>query len=126
MMAPYARLSATVLDTPNPQALGAFYARLLGWETTTNDPEWVMITPQDGGAGLSSQLEENYIRPVWPTVPGEQQMMRHLDISVHDLEHAVAWATDAGATEAGFQPQDHVRVMLDPDGHPFCLFRSES
>jgi hypothetical protein len=35
----------------------------------------------------------------------------------------VAWAQEAGATVAGHQPQPDVRVMLDPDGHPFCLFR---
>ena len=29
---------------------------------------------------------------------------------------------DAGATLAAHQPQKAVRVMLDPDGHPFCLF----
>ena len=23
---------------------------------------------------------------------------------------------------AGYQPQDTVRVYLDPAGHPFCLF----
>jgi len=23
---------------------------------------------------------------------------------------------------AAFQPQDDVRVMLDPAGHPFCLY----
>jgi len=23
---------------------------------------------------------------------------------------------------AGFQPQDEVRVCLDPAGHPFCLW----
>jgi hypothetical protein len=23
---------------------------------------------------------------------------------------------------ADFQPQDDVRVLFDPDGHPFCLF----
>jgi hypothetical protein len=27
-----------------------------------------------------------------------------------------------GATVAEFQPQGHVRVCLDPDGHPFCLY----
>jgi len=24
---------------------------------------------------------------------------------------------------AEFQPQDDVRVLFDPSGHPFCLFR---
>jgi hypothetical protein len=28
----------------------------------------------------------------------------------------------AGAVPADFQPQDDVRVFLDPAGHPFCLF----
>jgi hypothetical protein len=27
-----------------------------------------------------------------------------------------------GATQAAYQPQDDVRVLIDPDGHPFCLF----
>jgi hypothetical protein len=49
-------------------------------------------------------------------------MMVHLDIKVDDLDQAVAWATEAGATLADFQPQNHVRVCLDPAGHPFCLF----
>jgi hypothetical protein len=49
-------------------------------------------------------------------------MMIHLDIAVDDLESAVAWAIAAGARLAEFQPQNDVRVMLDPVGHPFCLF----
>jgi hypothetical protein len=49
-------------------------------------------------------------------------MMMHLDIGVGDLEAGVAWAIESGARLAEFQPQEHVRVMLDPDGHPFCLF----
>ena len=31
-----------------------------------------------------------------------------------------------GATVAEFQPQDNVRVLLDPAGHPFCLYVDES
>jgi hypothetical protein len=49
-------------------------------------------------------------------------MMTHLDIAVEDLAAAVAWAVEAGATLAGYQPQENVRVLLDPAGHPFCLF----
>ncbi len=48
--------------------------------------------------------------------------MMHLDLEVPDLESAVKAATEAGATEAEHQPQETVRVMLDPDGHPFCLY----
>lgn len=48
--------------------------------------------------------------------------MSHLDIAVEDLEAGVAFALEAGATLAEFQPQKEVRVMLDPVGHPFGLF----
>jgi len=38
---------------------------------------------------------------------------------------AVTEAVALGATLAGHQPQDHVRVLLDPAGHPFCLCRDD-
>ncbi len=75
-----------------------------------------------GGISLSFQTEELYIRPAWPAEPGAQQMMLHLEIRVDDLEAGCAHAAACGATLAEFQPQDDVRVHLDPDGHPFCLY----
>ena len=57
-----------------------------------------------------------------PSTTGNQQMMMHLDIEVDDLDAAGAEAIEAGATLAEFQPQQHVRVYLDPAGHPFCLW----
>ena len=70
--------------------------------------------------GAERALEE--VHAVWPAAPGEQQMMSHLDIAVENLEAGVAWALESGARLAEFQPQQDVRVMLDPAGHPFCLF----
>jgi hypothetical protein len=58
---------------------------------------------------------------VWPPVDGEQRPMMHLDFQVCDLDSAVEDAVALGATLAASQPQDNVRVMLDPAGHPFCL-----
>ncbi len=49
-------------------------------------------------------------------------MMLHLEIRVEDLEAALAHAVECGATPADYQPQDDVRVCLDPVGHPFCLW----
>ena len=49
-------------------------------------------------------------------------MMMHLDFGVDDLADGVAWAIECGAQEAAHQPQPDVRVMVDPEGHPFCLF----
>jgi catechol 2,3-dioxygenase-like lactoylglutathione lyase family enzyme len=118
-------LTATVLDTPDPRALAAFYHRLLGWPIGSDEPTWVTLRPPGGGAGLSFQLEEQYVRPVWPSDTAHQQMMTHLDIEVDDLEAAGAHAVAAGAVLAGFQPQKDVRVYLDPAGHPFCLWVAE-
>jgi catechol 2,3-dioxygenase-like lactoylglutathione lyase family enzyme len=122
MPQPRMRISASVLGAPEPRTLAAFYANLLGWTIAVDEPGWVMLKPPDGGTGLSFQLEDDYVPPVWPGTTGEQQMMVHLDIAVEDLDAGVTWARDAGASLAGFQPQAGVRVMLDPAGHPFCLF----
>ena len=51
--------------------------------------------------------------------------MMHLDIEVTDLDAAAADAVALGARVADFQPQDNVRVLLDPAGHPFCLCRDD-
>jgi catechol 2,3-dioxygenase-like lactoylglutathione lyase family enzyme len=115
-------LTGVVLDAPDARELAAFYRRLLGWSATQEEDDWVTLGAPGGGAGLSFQTEKAYVRPVWPAGPGDQQMSVHLDIQVDDLEAAGALARQAGATLADFQPQEHVRVYLDPDGHPFCLY----
>lgn len=122
MSAPEFHLSATVLGTPDPRGLAGFYRELLGWEVAEESPEWVRIRPPGGGTGLSFQLEDGHVPPTWPSAPGDQQMQSHLDIRVDDLEAGVARAKALGATMAAYQPQHDVRVMIDPAGHPFCLF----
>lgn len=122
MSRPRTRVSAVTLSSPDTRALAAFYERLLGW-TRVDDKGAGSIRPPSGGTGLSFHHEDHYARPVWPSEPGEPLMMVHLDIAVDDLDAGVAWAREAGATVAEHQPQPHVRVTLDPDGHPFCLFR---
>jgi catechol 2,3-dioxygenase-like lactoylglutathione lyase family enzyme len=120
---PRLTLTGTNIDAPDANALADFYRRLLGWTTRAEEPGWVIIQPAGGGGGrLSFQTESRYVRPVWPAGPGDQQMMMHLEIAVDDLEASVAHAVAQGATLAGFQSQEDVRVCLDPAGHPFCLF----
>lgn len=121
-MPPKLTIAATVLGAPDAGALASFYQQLLGWGVKVEEPNWVMLKPPGGGTGLSFQTETDYVRPVWPNGPGDQQMMVHLDISADDPAAAVSWALDAGAVLAEYQPQEDVRVMLDPAGHPFCLF----
>ena len=47
------------------------------------------------------------------------------DVQVADLDVAVAEGVALGASMASSQPQEKVRVLLDPADHPFCLCRDE-
>ncbi len=133
MQRPRMRITGPVLDAADPIALARFYERLLGWTMEACEGARSGYPAADGWARLRApsgdklefQWEAHYVAPTWPPVPGEQQMMIHLDIGVDDLDAAVAWALGAGATVAEHQPQDGVRVMIDPAGHPFCLFTAE-
>ena len=114
----------TVLGTPDPVALGRFYQGLLGGELDPGGGTFVtlLVRPTDT-TSLAFQLETDHVPPVWPTPgAGDQQMQLHLDVGVTDVAAAVEDAVALGATLAEFQPQDDVRVMLDPAGHPFCLY----
>lgn len=133
MTQPSLRVTSVTIAAPDPHELAVFYSALLGWPVTSTDPPrpgfpsqdgWAQIRPFDGAVGLTLnfEYEAGYVSPVWPSVEGQQQLQTHLDIAVDDLSSAVAWAQQAGATLAAFQPQEDVRVMLDPVGHPFCLF----
>jgi predicted enzyme related to lactoylglutathione lyase len=111
------------LDAPDGPELARFYARLLDWELFEGDDGGASVAPSaEAGYNLGFQTEPQYVRPVWPARPGAPQMSMHLEIQVDDLAEAVGHAVAAGAEVAEFQPQDTVRVMLDPAGHPFCLY----
>lgn len=83
----------------------------------------------NGGPSVSFQAEEWYEPPTWPEVDGHRAKMMHFEVAVHDLDAAIALVMRAGGSEAPHQPEDrdprHLRVMLDPAGHPFCLFTSD-
>lgn len=111
----------TVLSAPQAQPLAHFYRDLLGWPLHADTPDWCTMQVPGAPANLAFQSEEHYAPPRWPAGPGEPHMMVHLDIGARDVAAAVAAAQELGARLAEFQPQEDVRVMLDPAGHPFCL-----
>ena len=111
-----------VLDAPDVDVLARFYCNLRGWRIWKQDAEGAALDTGEGVAYLAIQYNPDYVRPVWPAAPGRQQMMLHLDFEVTDLDQAVALALSLGAELPEHQPQDDVRVLLDPAGHPFCLY----
>lgn len=119
---PSLRLATVCIDCADAEAMADFYGRLLGWEVGLREPGWVLMRGPAGGTSLSFQAEAGYRVPDWPEEPGGQDKMLHLDFWVDDLDAAVVHAVTSGARLAKHQPQSGVRVMLDPAGHPFCLF----
>jgi catechol 2,3-dioxygenase-like lactoylglutathione lyase family enzyme len=135
MERPTMRITGPVLDAPNVAELTHFYERLLGWNVEDiagprpgrpPGDGWSRLRPADGSTKIEIQFEEHYVRPTWPAAPGAQGMQIHLDVWVEDVPTGVVWAIECGATEAAQQPENRdrkrLRVMLDPAGHPFCLW----
>ncbi len=122
------------LDCADAEELAEFYCALLGWEVSGRDtPEtakggsgWIALANPDGGVALSFQAEEWYQPPVWPEQPNSLDKMIHFEVVVDDVAAAVGYVLAIGGREASPQPADRdpaqLRVMLDPAGHPFCLF----
>jgi predicted enzyme related to lactoylglutathione lyase len=115
------------LDCRDAEALAAFYSELFGWPVTARDGAgWVQLRDPRGGVGLNIQAEEWYEPPSWPEGHGDQAKMMHFEVQVSDVEAAASRVLAAGGSEASHQPEDRdrsrMRVMLDPVGHPFCLF----
>ena len=90
MQRPRMRITGPVLDAADPIGLARFYERLLGWTMEACEGPRSGYPAADGWARLRApsgdklefQWEAHYVAPTWPPVPGEQQMMIHLDIGV--------------------------------------------
>ena len=122
MPQPSFRLQTVCIDCADAHLLADFCVRLLDWEVARRKPDWVLLRNPSGDTGLSFQTESAYREPTWPEAASGQDKMLHLDIKVDDLEAAVEHALAVGGRLAAHQPREDLRVMLDPAGHPFCLF----
>ena len=113
------------IEAPDPRALAEFYSQLLDWPIGHREPGTAIVAAPQGSTYLVFHQAQGYVAPVWPPVEGRQRAMMHFDFQVGDLDSAVADAVALGARLADHQPQRHVRVLIDPAGHPFCLCRDE-
>ncbi len=116
-----ARIEKTVFDCPDPRALAAFYAAILGMRVNEDDGDgaWVVIGRDVGWRGLAFQRADPYVPPRWPDPERPQQL--HLDIRVDDVEAALQELLRLGATLLEGEKGTGFRVFADPAGHPFCL-----
>jgi len=124
---PGIRWTTITLDCSDVEALAEFYSGFLGWDITARDGgAWAQLRDPNGGVGLNIQADRAYEPPVWPEQSGRQGKMMHFEVMVDDLDAAVGMVIRSGGSQAPSQPRDRdptrIRIMLDPAGHPFCLF----
>ncbi|MEV5276884.1 MULTISPECIES: VOC family protein [unclassified Streptomyces] len=121
---PVATYCLVALDCPDPKALAAFYAGILGGHVTNDGEDWYDLYAP-GGHRIAFQRAPGLTPPDWPRADHNSQQL-HLDFDVPDMETAHQLVLDLGGTpldvddgngERGF------RVYADPAGHPFCLCR---
>ncbi len=116
---PVGRLEKPVVDCPDPRALAAFYAAVLGLEVTEDHPDWVVLGRPPGTRELAFQRAADYVPPTWPEPDRPQRL--HLDIRVADVDAAEEAVLALGARRVHGVHEDGFRVYRDPAGHPFCL-----
>jgi catechol 2,3-dioxygenase-like lactoylglutathione lyase family enzyme len=117
---PVTELIAFTIDTPDAARSARFYADLAGGEVTGDYPEYGYASASVLGSTFNFQSVADYAAPQWPSQSHPQQF--HIDLRVSDLDAGVAHAESLGARKAEHQPGDgQWVVMVDPDGHPFCL-----
>ncbi|MET8447871.1 VOC family protein [Streptomyces sp. NPDC005209] len=128
-MGSIARFRNVVIDCPDPRALAAFYAEIVGGTPEVEDDEWVVLQVPDGPR-LGFQRVENHTPPEWPRADRNAQQL-HLDLDAGstweevDAAHEKVLALGARPLDLEDREEKDFQVYADPAGHPFCLCRIE-
>jgi catechol 2,3-dioxygenase-like lactoylglutathione lyase family enzyme len=104
----------------------ALYVGLTGLEAVEREDRWVALRGTAADMSVNVQAEDWYTRPVWPERRDVPTKMMHFEVQVDDVAAAVESVVALGGQQAEPHPPDRdprtLRVMLDPAGHPFCLW----
>jgi hypothetical protein len=103
-----------IIDSPDPEALGRWWASALGWVIVNDDPEEFEIraSPDQIPGLLFARVPE----------PKTAKNRLHLDLRPVDQEAEVARLIGLGATHADVGQGDETWVVLaDPEGNEFCV-----
>ncbi len=111
------------VDATDPPALGRWWAELLGWRITHDDPSELVLEPPAGSPqdGVSPDI-------LFLAVPEGKQVKNrlHLDLRPDDQDAEVARAESLGARRVDVGQDDTVTwvVLADPEGNEFCILRA--
>jgi hypothetical protein len=117
------RWEALCIDALDPHALARWWAELLGWHITSEEPDEVVLRPDEASGGDGGNPEILFVRvPEAKTVKDRI----HLDFRPDDQQAEVARAEALGArqVDVGQGPEVTWVVMADPEGNEFCILRT--
>ncbi|MFR9724807.1 VOC family protein [Streptomyces sp. MS19] len=107
-------------DCADIAELSRFWGEALGLPVIYGSDDFVLLG-NPGSPGVGCCRIDGYEPPTWPEAGRGKQA--HMELGVADLDAGQARMLALGATEPSSQPSpDRWRVLLDPAGHPFCLF----
>ena len=112
-----------VVDCVDPVPLARWWAELLGWRITFEEPDEVVLEPPEGSPadGVSPDI-------LFGRVPEVKQIKNrlHFDLRPDDQAPEVARAEALGARRIDVGQGDEVTwvVLADPEGNEFCILRA--
>jgi predicted enzyme related to lactoylglutathione lyase len=117
------RLAAVCIDCADPRPLARFWAEVLGWRITDDDPDEVALEPPAGSPEEGVVPELLFLQ-----VPEGKAVKNrlHIDLRPDDQEAEVERVLALGATRADVGQGDDTTwvVLADPEGNEFCVLRS--
>jgi hypothetical protein len=117
------RLECLCIDAADPGNLASFWAAVLDWRRTEEDPDEVLLEPPEGSAEAGVAPDLLFLR-----VPDGKVVKNrlHLDLRPGDQIAEVARLEGLGArtVDIGQGPDSTWVVMADPEGNEFCVLRA--
>jgi hypothetical protein len=117
------RVQCMCFDAEDPAGLARWWAELLGWRITFEEPDEIALEPPAGSKEDGVVPDLLFLRvPEGKTVKNRL----HLDLRPEDQEAEVARAEALGARRIDVgQGDDSTWVVLaDPGGNEFCILRA--
>lgn len=117
------RMQCICVDCTDPVSLGRWWAEMLGWRLTHQEPDQVVLEPPAGSPqdGVSPDLV--FLRVPDPK-SGKSRL--HIDLRPDDQLAEVARALEMGASpvDIGQTGEESWTVLADPEGNEFCILRA--
>lgn len=117
------RIQSITFDTQDPAPIARFWADVLGWRITFEEPDEFVIEPPAGSPENGVSPDVLFVRvPEGKTIKNRV----HLDLRPEDQAAEVNRLEALGARRVNVGQTDDVTwvVMADPDGNEFCILRA--